>query len=249
MKREDIIAKAIQSTPRILDYLSFDARMSYYKSSPIPRDELERKISRLILAVDRSYLRVLEEQGIYIPGDFWTSYEADLRRQIATPLRAYIEQSFTNYSDYVNFIDKAGAVDDINTAMTRAINEMAGKITENTRAKLNDLIRQGLTQDEIIENIALRFSSGHAEQVAITEITRAEGYFSEALNARLEEQGLTGQIRWLTAEDEKVCPLCGPLDHKLKKDGGWVLKNGQTVTAPPVHPNCRCQTVVELKRG
>jgi len=53
----------------------------------------------------------------------------------------------------------------------------------------------------------------------------------------------------VTAEDEKVCPVCAPLDGKIKKDGGWMSK-GTLIERPPAHPNCRCQTVVELtKRG
>jgi len=233
-----LITKAAEIVPKVGQYL---------KAAPISREELERKLARLILAVDRAYLRVLENSGVNVPFDFWSTYEADLRKEIAAPLRGYIEQSFTNYSDYVNFIDKAGAVDDINTAMTRSINEMAGKITANTRSKLAELIASGIPEDEIISNIALRFSSGHAEQVAITELTRAEAQFSEALSSRLAEQNVNSQIRWLTAEDEKVCPVCAPLDHKLKQDGGWMYKD-TLIPGPPAHPNCRCQTVVELKK-
>lgn len=247
MKREDILVDAVKLDPRIWMHLSWRTKAEYLKAAPITRDELERKLSRLILAVDRSYLRVLENSGTRVPFDYWIAYENDLRKEISIPLRQYIEQSFTTYSDYVNFIDTAGAVEDIDTAMTRAISDVAGSITRNTRAKLDALIAQGLSEEEIIDSIALRFSSGHADQVAITEITRAEAQFSEALSSRLAEQNVTTQIRWLTAEDERVCPICFPLDHKLKKDGGWISK-GELISGPPAHPNCRCQTVVEIKR-
>ena len=38
--------------------------------------------------------------------------------------------------------------------------------------------------------------------------------------------------RWLTQEDERVCPECGPLDGAVWEDGAG--------PAPPLHVNCRC---------
>ncbi len=80
----------------------------------------------------------------------------------------------------------------------------------------------------------------------------ANNQYSEALSIRLNEQGVTTQIRLLTSEDEMVCQVCGPADHKLKDQpidtaiGDW---NGQTwgqrFAGPPFHKGCRCKTVVE----
>lgn len=247
MDKTPLIA-AIKAHPGVTQYLAIPA----LKLEPMTRDELERIVARAITKVDRAYLATLENMGGNIPYDFWQSYQDDLRAEISTPVRKYISQSFTNYSDYVDFIDKAGAVSDIDTMMTRAITDSAAGIANTTRQQLQTMVSQGIGADEIIERIAMRFGSGHAEQVAVTEITRAEGYFSEALSARLKEQGMTTTIRWLTSEDERVCPLCGPLDNKFKdasipKLGGqsWGEKYG----SPPAHPNCRCKTIVEVKRS
>ena len=203
--------------------------------------------------MDRKYLAILENSGGVIPYNFWADYQAEIMQNISSPLRAQIEQSFTNYSDYVNFIDKMGAVGDIDTAMTRAISEVSRGIAETSRLKYEALIRQGVAQDQIIESMALRFSSGHSTQIAITELTRAEAHFADALSMRLQEQGVQNQIRWQTAEDERVCPICGPADHKLKDEaintpkGGWSGQNwGDRFGRPPAHPNCRCKTIVEI---
>lgn len=244
------IREAVRLVPDVLPLLSaktlFVLQMDGVKSAPIPRDELERKLARAIGKIDRKYLAILENNGGRVPYNFWIEYEAELRKEIAAPLRSQIEQSFSNYSDYTNFIDKAGAVGDIDTAMTRAIDEVANGVMNNSRAQLEGLINQGIAPDEIIERMALRFSSGHAEQIAVTELTRADAHFSDALSSRLGEQGVETQIRWQTSEDERVCPICNPLDHKLKKDGGWTTKGGLFIERPPAHPNCRCQTVVEI---
>ena len=248
-----MLVKAIAAVPDVKAYL--DPRtLEAIKAAPITRDQLERQIAAAILRVDRSYLLAIEESGGRVPFGFWSSYEADLRQEIASPLRKYIEQSFTSYSDYVDFIDKNGAVGDIDTMMTDAITRASQGISQNTQRQLSELLAQNLSAEEIIERIALRFSTSHAQQVAITELTRAEAFFSEALSTRLSEQGVTTVIRWETAEDEKVCPICGPADHKTKDQpinagAGW---NGQTwgqrYGGPPAHPNCRCQTVVEISK-
>lgn len=244
--KQQILNKAIMAHPEILPYLDWDVKAAYYKATPINRDDLEKRLARVVLGVDRRFLGALEAGGGQVGYDFWQKYEAELRAEISSPLRGYIEQSFSNYSDYVNFIDKSGAVGDIDTAMTQAIGEVARSISQNTQAHLRDLIAQGLSESEILESIALRFSSGHAEQVAITEITRAEHQFSEALSARLKEQGVDNIIRWLAAEDEKMCPICSKLDHKKK--GEWVVNGVDYNAGPPAHPNCRCKTAVLLPR-
>jgi hypothetical protein len=246
---DNYILDVLQKFPAVADNLSLEARLRYvYKAAPIDREQLERKLARLILALERKYLNIMENGGGgALPYGFWDDYERELRHQIARPLRQHIEQSFSNYSDYVEFIDKAGAVSDIDTAMTQAFDEVARGVADNSRRQFEALLGQGVSYDEIIERMAIRFSSGHAEQIAVTELTRAEGYFSDALQSRLSEQGVESQIRWQTSEDEKVCPICAPLDHKLKKDGGWLTKFG-LIERPPAHPNCRCKTVVELVR-
>lgn len=49
------------------------------------------------------------------------------------------------------------------------------------------------------------------------------------------------QKEWLTAEDERVCVQCGPLDHKrVLVDEQFVTPDGNKFWAPGVHPNCRC---------
>lgn len=41
---------------------------------------------------------------------------------------------------------------------------------------------------------------------------------------------------WRTSGDERVCPVCSPLDG-----AAWPLEEGPQ---PPLHVNCRCQRVV-----
>lgn len=48
----------------------------------------------------------------------------------------------------------------------------------------------------------------------------------------IEETQLVVWTRWRTAEDERVCPECGPLDGHA-----WPVGDGPS---PPLHDRCRC---------
>lgn len=48
--------------------------------------------------------------------------------------------------------------------------------------------------------------------------------------------------KWVTANDERVCPVCGPLDQdQVAIHSFFRTQDGQKFYAPGVHPNCRCQ--------
>ena len=74
------------------------------------------------------------------------------------------------------------------------------------------------------------------------------GVFNRALTAIMGwardegEFGGKGVVRWVTAEDERVCPMCSSLEGKT-----WSLDELETAAfmQPPLHPNCRCRLEVE----
>jgi hypothetical protein len=48
--------------------------------------------------------------------------------------------------------------------------------------------------------------------------------------------------RWLTEDDELVCPVCGPLHRQeVGLNERFRLPDGRELWAPGVHPNCRCE--------
>lgn len=263
MSLDDLILQAIGMIPDVIPHLDknvverlqFKQRLQAYKSAPLSRDEIEKRLTRSIAEVEKRYLQVITDGNGQIPFDYWRNYEAELAQAIASPIRAQIEQSFAESSEHTAIIDKTEATAKIDAAVTATILLIAQKVTQTTRTQYTTLLQEGVTGETLIERLALRFSSGHAEQIAVTELTRAEGEFSNVLSQMLGEMGLNTQIRLNTSEDERVCPICGPADGKLKDQpitttrGGW---NGQTWGArfgnPPFHTNCRCKTNVELKR-
>ncbi len=125
---------------------------------------------------------------------------------------------------------------------------LVGRISGTDREyvdKIRAQLQAGeITEDAAREMIARAFGKARASTIAATETTRALAESSFALQADLEAQGVKTVQRWLTAEDERVCPICGPLDHTT--EDSWLAAYP---TGPPAHVNCRCVTSVEHTPG
>jgi|GEM_PF-1302220 len=109
---------------------------------------------------------------------------------------------------------------------------------------ISQLVDGKLTRDDAVAMIEPLFGPVRAGMIATTETTRAMSQATELYTKQLRETGHDVVERWLTAEDERVCDVCGPLDHTL--EDVW---RPQFPSGPPAHVGCRCKTVVEVRRG
>jgi uncharacterized protein with gpF-like domain len=132
-------------------------------------------------------------------------------------------------------------------------------ITETTRKQvieaMEDWLRSGEHLDGLRDRLAPVFGKTRADMIAQTEVTRVVARGNIML---WESTGFVSGKRWMTARDERVCPICRPLHMQLVEiDKGWtfsaqdVADNEELrkalggVTAitylhPPAHVNCRC---------
>lgn len=107
------------------------------------------------------------------------------------------------------------------------------ELSQVRRKRLQELILQAFEEGRQPIWVARRleesglFSKVSAEMVAVTETTRLIGLGSQAT---YRAQGF-GTWAWLTARDDLVCPICGPL-HNQEFD--------INVSFAPAHPRCRC---------
>lgn len=83
-----------------------------------------------------------------------------------------------------------------------------------------------------------------AQSIARTEL--AYGYNAGAYGATkdAQNQGYIGECKkkWLTAYDERVCPICSAMDEETV-DMDAMFSNGKLL--PPGHPQCRCAVAYE----
>ena len=90
--------------------------------------------------------------------------------------------------------------------------------------------KKGLIKDDSGRRILLLSQDERAEMILRTELTRigSEGFIEE-----MSDRGET-LVEWVTADDERVCPICEDLDNKIFEVAS-IMDN-----MPPAHVNCRC---------
>jgi hypothetical protein len=114
--------------------------------------------------------------------------------------------------------------------------DLVGGITDTTRNALQKEVAAFLQNgDMTIQDLAQRlyryYSPTRAELIAITEVTRAASEGEDATIREIEKlSGDKYEPIWQTANDERVCIICGPRHNKV------VAKDDK----PPAHPRCRC---------
>lgn len=125
-------------------------------------------------------------------------------------------------------------------------------ITATMRTQSMKYIDQWIKSGEPLPNLVSRLESvfgiPRGKKIAVTEVTRA---YAGGNIAAWKSTGLVTQKVWQTANDERVCPICGPLHGTVVSiDGNFALDKMDLPAAlqkvepvyfqPPAHPNCRC---------
>jgi hypothetical protein len=108
-----------------------------------------------------------------------------------------------------------------------------------TESRRGDLAKQiarfyddGVTLGDVREALRQMYSPVRADMIAQTEITRASVGGEMALADYMARNGLNLRAVWYTAQDDRVCPICGPRHGTVRGDGWFDL--------PPAHVRCRC---------
>jgi len=130
------------------------------------------------------------------------------------------------------------AIEKVKLLSSRVFTELKG-INDDMAQRLTRELTEGLARGENPLTIAREINKlidipiKRARVIARTEIIRAhaEGQLDAMEAMGLEDVGV--MVEWSTAGDDRVCPLCSPLD-------GVVMKIKEARGLIPRHPNCRC---------
>lgn len=141
--------------------------------------------------------------------------------------------------------------------LSKAIRPIVGLNQPQAMANLkyyNTMREYGLSEKKALDKsirYAARQHRARGYLIARTEL--AFGYNKGEYLAvkQAQEKGFMGQCVkvWCTAEDERVCSTCGPMDGKrvlLDEEFDFPTKlDNWTRLTPPLHPNCRCGMLIE----
>lgn len=105
----------------------------------------------------------------------------------------------------------------------------------------------GMTIADFKDMTAKAFSAERAKSIAITEATRARFEGTRDTQIELNKLGFVTQLIWLTVNDDRVCPICGPL-HGVPEvsPGAGIWSSQGIITSQPAHTGCRCDTAREM---
>lgn len=155
-------------------------------------------------------------------------------------------------------IDMPGAVtvDELSRLM-RAVIGLTHKEALAVDNFRRSLLEQGLDAEQAehqAQNYAGWLHRRRAMRIARTELAFAFnfGHFEamrQAVDQNLFGSGTRVIKRFSTAEDERVCPYCGPLDGitiGLDETFPGATKRLPAVYVPPLHPHCRCSVEYEV---
>ena len=116
--------------------------------------------------------------------------------------------------------------------------EVAAAITKTSHDGLGEQIaawhESGAPLSDLFRRLEPLYGAKRAEIIGTTEATRA---FAKGNEILWEKSEVVEGKRWNTANDELVCPICGPLDGQEVKIGATFKGD---IDNPPAHPRCRC---------
>ena len=212
--------------------------------SDIPnRDELEAQLARLVGRQFRGQLsQLLDLMGdppalINVPSSFWDNGGKELRKAIIPILAGIYEGQALILVREIQIGIEWGLINQrsIDWAGKYAFDLVSG-LNERTLRVLQDAFdiyyRDGLSKKELIDLLTPAFGPVRAEMIAITETTRAAVEGERALVEEIEKANPNLRMTpiWQTANDDRVCAICGPRHNQEITDGEY----------PPIHPRCRC---------
>lgn len=214
------------------------------------RDDRDDEAYALLLLLLRRYQDELQQllgrppDVRQVPSEFWTRVERDTGDELSMILLATFLASAAHHGAESVEHSTAAALAGVGWAAGQAQRVALG-FTQTSRRLLERLGAEWLD----------RFLTG--EPVSATEIRdQTEDIFGETRAIRLASDAVTaGQTAggewavaamselspddtWHTVADEKVCPVCEPLDSLPRSQWEQSVPSG-----PPAHPMCRCWIV------
>lgn len=169
----------------------------------------------------------------------WRAHEAELASTLYRALRPVWEQAAGQFA-CAEALDLSSLSRRLDVMAQQQARDMAARLTGTTIVQVGSAIAKA-SAGELRRNgwySALRDIFGGARlDVVAASVTTQAGVSGVKLAAEAcEAQTLRAYRRvWRTAHDERVCPVCGPLDGTTREVWGRYYNGGLMA-----HPQCRC---------
>lgn len=185
-----------------------------------------------------------------------------VKQWLDTKAASFVTNSTMEQIKAINaVVAKAAVLQDLTVdGLSRAIRPMVGLTYQQGIANLNyykAMVDSGLSEKVALER-SIKYSARQSRyrgyNIARTELAFAYNKGEHFGVQQAIDQGLMGYTRkvWCTADDERVCEICGGLEGKtieMDEDFDFYTKlaanNPGIRQTPPAHPSCRCTCLYE----
>jgi len=204
------------------------------------REQLDTELLELVSRNENPYIRSAYAQGIRVA----TSQLQERGIDPATvDISEVVEQGNFNRGLQVLF-----------TRTYDFLEDMADELVRDVRDELMEGFSRGENPRKIARSLTDRVDSigkHRATLIARTEIINAHstGYL-DRVDDMSDDAGVDIAVghEWQTAEDDRVCPICKPLNGvnfttDEMRESTFELGGSTWQLKPPAHPQCRCALV------
>ena len=261
--KKDIMEKKQRILPKekkvVTEKQKFNDAMWYAKTAKT--DEDERKMRKILSGeFNRQYKQVIKSLR---EKSFEFNFDIEKEKGIFIKLFAPFFKSIVSlYGE--SAIDLVGGSgfsmsDRAKDWISKNVKNFSGVVNETTKEKIRSALMKAVEEGEGIPEASKRIktvfteaNTSRAKAIARTEIIHASNYAS--VEAWKQSDVVRGK-EWLTAADERTCPICEALGNKYG-GSGWIgldekFKNNDEIfenpPEPPAHVNCRCDLIPVLK--
>jgi hypothetical protein len=217
--------------------------MAVFRKRTAWENELARRLSQ---ANRQIFGELMDEIGAEpdvnnLKPDFWDNAAKTLSAVAQTVLAGAMSDYLTQLLDGGQVAFDPSVINQRAAEWARTYSyELVRGINNNTKAALQQIVAGFYTDNRTLADlrasISPLFGPVRAEAIAITETTRAVAKGEQVYASELNKLGLQTRSVVQTANDERVCPICGPNDGKPVDEVGH----------PPFHVRCRCGENTEV---
>jgi len=229
-----------------IDLKSFVIQPTPSEKKILSRIELERKLTKVLSKDLQDELKkLLNYLGnppnlSNVPYSYWqTGWKLIAKHAEPILVDFFVSQAIEAMEEVNMAVDVVTLSTDAIQWATNNSEQWLQQAFNKTYEGVNVLVPKAYEEGWTITELAKKLEDYHyspvrAEMIAITEMTRAHTEGRKATERHYFEQfGVHRVPIWKTANDEKVCPVCGDemrLDMPITDD-----------MYPPAHPRCRCR--------
>jgi hypothetical protein len=173
-------------------------------------DDVERRLMQLFIAASIDGVNLFAINSTI--GLDWTL----VNTQVADWARTYVPQW----------------LDDLDMVTRKALQSRLATFVETP----------GYTIADVMSDLVPTLGEDRALRIAVTEITRVFGNSEQIAGEALKKEFPDVRVvkEWFTNMDDRVCPICGPLQNNIVEVSHAFHSIVGGIMHPPAHVNCRC---------